>query len=179
METTKKFGGVVVLVVAAIMCLALAMAAPAQAYAKGNPYPDVVSGKTVDKTSYKSIKFCKSKGAYKGIIAGTTYKKVKGKKNLYKKVTGKFCPNKKVTQKEFLTMLGNLYGAAKVPIDYNDIKNANKVVTGKYVCNKMVKVAKNLGVSMKWKASNTKLTRAGVANYVYVFANYKPALMPK
>ena len=140
-----------------------------------NPYPDVTI-KKVGKYAWNSIKFVKAHGGYKGVIRGTYYKKVKG--GLYKKVKGKFQPNKKVTYKEFLAVLANLYGESKVPVSYTDVKNANKTITAKYACNKMVKVAKNLGVNITWKAKKTSLNRASAANYLYVFATYNSKLMP-
>lgn len=144
-----------------------------------NPYPDVTI-KTVGKTAWQSIKFVKSKKGYRGIVGGTSYKKViVNGKTYYQKVTPKFKPWKKVTRAEFLHTLGNLYGGKKIPVNYNDIKNANKIVTGKYVCTKMVAVAKRLGLSITWTGQNIKLNRASLANYISVFAHYNKALMPK
>lgn len=140
-----------------------------------NPYPDVTI-KSVGKNWWKSIKFVKAKGGYKGVIKGTYYKKVKG--GLYKKVVGKFQPYKKITKREFLVVLGNLYGA-KVPVTYSDVKNANSIVTGKYACNKLVALGKKLGIKITWKGKNVQLTRGGAADYISVFAHFDKAFMPK
>ena len=181
------------LLVIAIMCLASARAyaatlttgvasstkATVTQSVKANPYPDVTI-KTVGKTAWQSIKFVKSKKGYRGIVGGTSYKKViVNGKTYYQKVTPKFKPWKKVTRAEFLHTLGNLYGGKKIPVSYNDIKNANKIVTGKFVCAKMVAVAKRLGLSITWTGQNVKLNRASLANYISVFAHYNKALMPK
>lgn len=204
MEKTKQGVYWFVVVVSVLIVMAIVGLAPAQAQATTdtslttgtvatstnkatslttqatatNPYPDVTI-KKVGKYTWNSVKFVKAHGGYKGIIRGTYYQKVKvGGHTLYKKVKGKFQPNKRVTYKEFLAVLANLYGEKKVPVSYADVKNANKTITAKYACNKMVKVAKNLGVSITWKAKNTSLNRGNAANYLYVFATYNPKLMP-
>lgn len=144
--------------------------------ASTNPYPDVTI-KKVGKSAWSAVKFVKAKGGYKGIIKGTYYKKTKN--GLYKKVVGKFSPAKKITKREFILVLGNLYGSKKVPVSYADFKSANSVATGKWACAKMVSIAKKLGVKIKWNGTNVKLNRAAAASYISVFAHYDKAFMPK
>ncbi|MDO5451624.1 MAG: hypothetical protein Q4F56_00860 [Candidatus Saccharibacteria bacterium] len=159
------------LMVATVMVVAV----PTQAQAA--PYPDVKKS-TVGDYAYKSISFVKAKGGYQGVIAKTKY--VKQKNGLYKKVQAKFQPGKAMKRSEFLTVLGNLYGTKNVPVTYTDVKKANKVVTAKFVCSKLVKLGKRLGKDITWKVKdNVKLNRASAANYIYVFANYDSHFMPK
>lgn len=143
-----------------------------------NPYGDVTV-KKVGKTAWESIGFVKAKGGYNGIVGDGKYKKVKiNGKTYYKKVKTKFQPWKKVTRGEFLKVLGNLYGADKVPVTYNDLAKARSVVTGKYACQKMVEIAKRIGISITWSGKAIKLNRASVANYISTFAHYDRAFMP-
>lgn len=173
--TTRKSWKVALVAVAVLIAMIFATI-EAQA-ATTNPYPDVTV-KTVGGTAVKSVSFVKKYGGYKDVIKGTYYKKLKN--GLYKKVTGKFEPSKKVTRKEFLTILGNLYGTKKVPVTYADVTNANSAVTDRYVKAKLVSLAKKLGVHIKWdKGTGNKLSRASVANYISTFAHFSKAFMPK
>ena len=161
----------------AVILITFVMVTVAPTQAQAAPYPDVKKSE-VGAQAYKSIGFVKTKGGYKGVIAKTKY--VKQKNGLYKKVKAKFKPGKTVKRSELLTILGNLYGAKNVPVTYNDAKAANKAVTAKYICNKLVEVGKRLGKEITWKTkSNAKLNRASVANYLYVFANFDSHFMPK
>ena len=140
------------------------------------PYKDA-SAKKVGAYAARSIAFVKAHGGYKGIIKGTHYKKIG--KGLYKKVSGKFYPSKITSRGEFLHVLGNLYGSKNVPVSYNDVAKSGKAATDKWAKSKMIGVAKKLGIKITWAGTNKKLSRATAANYLYVFAHYDKAFMPK
>jgi len=121
-----------------------------------NPYVDVVSGKTVDKTGYNAIKWVKTHKGYVNVITGN-----------------RFYPNKLFTQKQYTQILRNLYGN-KVAVS-----KSTKAVTAKYACDQLTAVAKNVfGVKIKWKSGNgsAKLTRTGCSNYVKTFGTYSNGL---
>ena len=125
------------------------------------PYTDVTV-KKVGKDAYNAIKYLKTHQAFKELFTG---------KN--------FSPNKNITRRQFLMMLRNLYGN-KVTITYNDLKSANKSITAKWACDKMVEVAKKLGVGMKWNGSKkVTLIRSAAAVYVKIFIDFDKRLKPK
>lgn len=122
----------------------------------GNPYKDVISGKTVDKTGYAAIKYVKAHKGFNGVITGK-----------------RFYPGKTFSQAKVTKILRNLYGS-KVTLS-----KSKTAATGKYVCTQLTKVAKNVfGVKMKWNAgsTSTKLSRPGVANYIKTFATWQNGL---
>lgn len=122
-----------------------------QVAAKNKPYVDVTA-KTVDKTGRTAIKYVK---AHKGF-----YKVVNGKR---------FYPEKTFTRAQYTKILRNLYGN-KVALS-----KSKAPVTGKYACDQLTKVAKDVfGVGIKWKSGNgkAKLSRTAVANYVKTFATW-------
>ena len=119
-------------------------------------YKDV-NKKTIDAKSIRSIKLIKKAGGFKGVFDGK-----------------KFYPNKKMTRRQYLMVLDNLY-PGKVEVTMNDLKKANKSVTEKYVTSKMVKVAKEFGMTISWKGGKKKLSRASVANYIKSFAEFDSA----
>lgn len=129
-------------------------------FAASRPYKDVTT-KTIDKASIKSIRYVKKAGGFKGVIKGK-----------------KFYPNKKMTRRQYLMVLDNLY-PGKVEVTMNDLKKANKSVTEKYVTSKMVKVAKNFGMTITWEGGKKKLSRASVANYIKSFAEFDSAFAIK
>lgn len=142
-----------------VMLLALA---PITVFAgTKNPYKDVTR-KKVDAQSYKSIVYIK-----------TTFN---GWRALVKK--GKLYPNKAMTRREFLLVLHEGWGD-KVTVTMDDVRHANDIVTSKFVCNRMVELARKLNYPIKWNGNKTKLKRKDVARYIYIFATFNTALAPK
>ena len=132
------------------------------AFAASNPYKDVTK-KSVGKNAYNAIVYVKAHKGYVDVISGK-----------------KFQPRKKITRREFLTMLGNFYGDEKVPVTMEDVRKANKTITAKWACNKMVKLAKNgFGMDITWTGDKTVLTRALASQYLKVFADFDPAFKPR
>lgn len=119
---------------------------------KTSMYKDVTK-KKVGSKSYKAVKYLKAHGAFSGVVKGK-----------------KFYPNKKITKKQYLRILRNLYGNA-APKD----AKASGYVTEKYALNKLVQVAKNLGISITWKGRSNRLTRVDVARYIKIFIDFDPA----
>ena len=118
-------------------------------------YKDVTK-KKVGNTAYTAITYLEKHQGYKNVISGN-----------------KFQPDKKITRREFLLVLRNLYGSKVVTVTNNDLKNMNKTVTAKYACDKMVAVAKNAGVKIKWEGSSkTILTRASASTYIKIFIDF-------
>ncbi|MBQ3433250.1 hypothetical protein IJG22_03080 [Candidatus Saccharibacteria bacterium] len=147
----KKIFSIIVLLVVIMM--------PMTALAK-NPYKDV-NAKTVDAKGIESIAYIKKHSGWKAIV-----------KN------GKLNPNRIMTRREFLIVLHNLYGSA-VTVTVADLKAANKKLTSAYACNRMVDLSKVLKYPIKWTGTKDKLTRAGAARYIHVFATFNAALAPK
>lgn len=149
-------------VLAIMLAFIVLIAMPLNVFAaSGNPYKDVTV-KKVGKANYKAIVYVKEHKGYKDVISGK-----------------KFYPNKKITRWEFLTMLGNFYGDKKVPVSMKDIRNANKKVTSKWACNKMVEVAEyGFGMSISWEGGNNTLTRASASRYLKIFADFDEAFKP-
>lgn len=122
-----------------------------------NPYKDVIKGKTVDAKGYNAIKYVKAHKGFNGVINSSK----------------RFYPGKKFTQAQFTKILRNFYGNEVA------LSKSKTVVTGKWACTKLTKVAKDIfGVKMKWNAgaTNTKLTRAGCSNYIRTFATWSDGL---
>lgn len=117
-------------------------------------YKDVTK-KKVGSKAYSAIKYLKKHKAFSGVFKGS-----------------KFYPKKKVTKKQYLKVLRNLYGK-NAPSD--SISKAKGYVTEKYALKKLVQVAKNIGISIKWNGRNRKLTRAEIARYIKIFADFDPA----
>lgn len=156
MPKRKRF--ITVLMIAVMMLTIF----PANAFAASNPYKDV-SKKSVGKNAYNAIVYVKSHKGYTDVISGK-----------------KFYPRKKITRREFLVMLANFYGDDKVPVTMEDIRKANKSITAKWACNKMVKIAKDgFGVSITWSGDSTTLTRALASQYLKIFADFDPAFKPR
>ncbi len=174
MKSSKK--RIFVTVVVAI--IAIVMAVPTLA-ASGNPFKDVTK-KSVGKEGVKAISFIQCHHGYDGIV-GTGAEFIRLKNGLYKKVSRKFKPYKKVTRMEFLTILENLYGKENVPVTMTDIRKANKVVTGAYVQDRLCRLAKQLGVRIKYpsEGEKTKLRRVDVAGYILNFIKVDKAFMPR
>ena len=76
-------------------------------------------------------------------------------------------------------MLNNFYGSKNVPVTISDVLKANKTITAKWACNKMVAVAKKMGITITWKGNSKVLTRALASQYLYVFAHYDSAFKPR
>ena len=178
MEKTAKWTYWVALLMGAMLCLVVSLGLmPTEAHAAtntklaagtvskiytpnkttttANPYVDVNS-KTVDKVGIAAVRYVKFHKGFTNIINGT-----------------RFYPLKSFTQAQFTKILRNLYGA-KVALS-----KAKTAVTGKYACDTLTKVAKQVfGVSIKWKsgASKTVLTRTGCANYIKTFAQWNNSL---
>lgn len=122
-----------------------------------NPYKDVIKGKTVDAKGYNAIKYVKAHKGFNGVINSSK----------------RFYPGKKFTQAQFTKILRNFYGNEVA------LSKSKTVVTGKWACTKLTKVAKDIfGVKMEWNAgaTNTKLTRAGCSNYIRTFATWSDGL---
>ena len=121
---------------------------------KFSMYKDVTK-KKVGSKAYSAIKYLKKHGAFSGVFKGK-----------------KFYPKKKITKKQYLKVPRNLYGK-NAPKD--SIKKAKGYVTEKYALKKLVEVAKNIGISITWNGGSRKLTRAEIARYIKIFADFDPA----
>lgn len=160
-----------------VMCAMLMFVFAVPTFAAASPYKDVTV-QTVGKEGVNAVAYVKNYKGYKGIIAGTTYKKLNN--GLYMKVSPKFKPTKKVTRGEFLTILYNLYGSKYVPVSATDIKKYNKTVSEAFVKEKLVQVGKKLGIKIQWEKPRTrKLNRVEVASYICSFARFDKAFTPK
>ena len=117
-----------------------------------NPYTDVISGKTVDKTGYNAVKYVKAHKGFTNVITGK-----------------RFYPTKTFTRAQYTKILRNLYGNTVA------LSKSKTAVTAKYACDQLTKVAKNtFGVKIKWKSGNgsAKLSRTGCSNYIKTFATW-------
>lgn len=127
-----------------------------------SPYKDVTK-KSVGKNAYSAVTYIKAHHGYKHVVKGS-----------------KFNPNKKMTRREFLMVLGNLYGYRKVPVSLNDIRYANSAVTEAYACKKMVGLAKKgFGMTITWNGGKKKLSRALASQYVKSLIDFDKAFVPK
>ena len=124
-----------------------------------NPYKDVTR-KKVDSQSITAISYIKRFDGWKGLIK-----------------KGKFYPNKVMTRREFLIVLHNLYGD-KVTVTIADLRGANDKITSKFVCDRMVALARRLNYPIKWNGTKAKMKRKDVARYIYTFATFNSALKP-
>lgn len=115
-------------------------------------YSDVTK-KKVGTAAYKAIKHLKAHKAFTGVIKGK-----------------KFLPKKRFTKKQYLRILKNLYGKY-APTE----SNPKGYVTEKYVTSRLVKVAKNLGISITWSGTSRKVTRAETCRYIKIFADFDSA----
>ena len=149
---------IVAIIMMAIMIIAVPLSVSA---ASSNPYKDVTK-KSVGKDAYRAITYDKKHNAYSGIFTGK-----------------KFYPSKKITRRQFIGMLNNFYGSKNVPVTISDVLKANKTITAKWACNKMVAVAKKMGITITWKGNSKVLTRALASQYLYVFAHYDSAFKPR
>lgn len=145
------------------LVLMLAMVfTPLNAFAGSNPYKDVTQ-KKVGVNAYAAISYLKAHHGYVDVISGK-----------------KFKPYKKMTRREFLTVLGNLYGDEYVPVNMADVRRGNSVVTESYACGKMVQLAKQrFGMTITWKGGEKKLTRALASQYVKSFVDFDKAFKPQ
>ena len=125
-----------------------------------NPYKDVTR-KKVDAQSFTAISYIKRFDGWRGIAK-----------------KGKFYPNKTMTRREYLMVLHNLYGN-KITVTIADVRGANDKVTSKFVCDRMVALSKVLKYPIKWDGNKTKLKRKDVARYIYTFATFNSAFVPK
>ena len=148
-------------IIAILTMAIMLLAVPMTASAASNPYTDVTK-KSVGKDAYNAITYVKSHGGYSGVISGK-----------------KFKPYKKITRAEFLIMLANFYGDKNVPVTMTDVRKANKTITAKYACGKMVDVAEKLGIEITWGGNNTVLTRALASQYLRNFAKFDSAFKPR
>lgn len=134
------------------------------AKATSNPYPDVTK-KSVGAKALKSIKWMKAKGAYKGVAKN-------GKK---------FYPFHPINRGEFVKVIKNLYGAKVTKAVTSKATTKNKLpATDKWTKGTLERLAK-LGYGMKIKyptRSSARVGRATIANLIYNFAHFDPALMP-
>lgn len=115
-------------------------------------YKDVTK-KKVGTQAYNAIKHLKAHKAFTGVIKGK-----------------KFYPKKKITKKQYLRILKNLYGKY-APTE----SNPKGYVTEKYATSRLVKVAKNMGVTITWKGRSHRITRADACVYIKIFADFDPA----
>ena len=146
-----------------IMLLAVLtfMLMPATAFAKSNnPYKDVTH-KTVDATSYDAIVYIKQHHGWSGIAR-----------------KGRLHPNRTITRRQFLMILHNLYGD-KVTAGIWDVRAANSKITINWACQRMVELAKALGLTITWNGANTVMKIKDAARYIRIFATYNPAFTPK
>ncbi|MBO7718168.1 hypothetical protein J6S37_01585 [Candidatus Saccharibacteria bacterium] len=143
-----------------VMVLSVLFSVTTPAFA-GSGYTDVTKAK-VGESAYKAITYIKKYGGWKDVANGK-----------------KFYPNRKITRREFLTVLGNLYGDQRVPANFQDVRYANKTITAEWACKRMVAQAKVLGLTITWKGGNTVLTRKSAAQYMTVFCKFDPALKPQ
>ena len=149
-------------IIAIIMAMVMVLAVPMNVFAASKPYKDV-SVSSVGKEGYNAICYVKRHGGYADVVKGN-----------------KFHPNKKMKRWEFLTMLSNFYGDDAVPVSMSDIRHANKAITEKYACKKMVAVAKKaFGMTITWKGGSKKLSRTLASQYLKVFAQFDPAFRPR
>lgn len=139
--------------------IVLLLVMPMTAFAK-NPYKDVTR-KKVDAQSFKAISYIKEYNGWRGIAK-----------------KGKLSPNKFMTRREFLIVLHNLYGD-KVTATMADVRSANSKITSKFVCDRMVALAKVLKYPIKWTGTKAKLRRKDVARYIHIFATFNSAFKPK
>ena len=127
-----------------------------------SPYKDVTK-KSVGKNAYTAVTYIKAHHGYNHVIKGS-----------------KFKPNKKMTRRDFLMVLGNLYGYSKVPVSLKDIRYANSAVTEAYACEKMVALAeKGFGMSITWDGGKKKLSRALASQYIKSLIDFDEAFVPK
>lgn len=124
-----------------------------------NPYKDVTR-KKVDAQSFTAISYIKRFDGWRGIVK-----------------KGKFYPNKTMTRREYLIVLHNLYGN-KITVTIADLRGANDKVTSKFVCDRMVALARKLNYPIKWNGTKAKMKRKDVARYIYTFATFNSALKP-
>ena len=143
-----------------LLLVLLLLAMPVTAFAAKNPYKDVTR-KKVDAQSFKAISYIKEYNGWRGIAK-----------------KGKLSPNKFMTRREFLIVLHNLYGD-KVTATMADVRSANSKITSKFVCDRMVALAKVLKYPIKWTGTKAKLRRKDVARYIHVFATFNSAFKPK
>ena len=92
----------------------------------------------------------------------------------------KFRPTKKITRREFVIILRNLYGATYAPTTYEDLAGANKKITAKFACDRMVAISAKLDYKIKWNGKKGyKLSRADAAEYIYIFCTFSDELKPR
>ena len=150
----KKIRKIVTFIVVAV----IASLMTTTAFAASNPYTDV-SKASVGKKAFQAISYLKQHHVYDDLFVGK-----------------KFKPYKKITRGEFIVMLVNAYGIENVPISEKDLKKWNKQIRAEYACDKLVRVAKKLGMSITWVGDNTILTRASASQYLKVFIDFCPQL---
>ena len=138
--------------------ISLMMATTAFAAVK---YTDVTK-ESVGKKAYQAITYLSQHHVYDDLFTGK-----------------KFKPYKKITRGEFIIMLVNSYGIENVPISEKDLKKWNKKIRAEYACDKFVRVAKRLGMSIKWEGDNTVLTRALASQYTKVFVDFSKLFKPR
>lgn len=149
-------------VISILLAAVLIFCSTAGVFAASNSYKDV-SKKSVGKNAYGAITYIKAHNGYKHVVKGS-----------------KFNPTKKMTRREFLMILGNLYGYDKVPVTITDIRYANSAVTEKYACNKMVALAKKgFGMDIIWNGGKKKLSRALASQYIKSLVDFDKAFEPK
>lgn len=119
-------------------------------------YKDVTK-KKVGIKNFNAVKYLKAHGAFSGVVKGK-----------------RFYPNKRITKKQYLRILRNCYGNA-APKD----AKASGYVTEKYALTKLVQVAKNLGIRIRWKGRANRLTRVEAARYIKIFIDFDPVFKRK
>lgn len=116
-------------------------------------YKDITV-KKVGKRYYSAVKKIKNAGGFNGVFTSKY-----------------FGPRKKITQRQYLAILRNLYGK-----DAPQERGSKAIVTEQYARNKLLQVASNRGLDLKWPGKKFKITRLEAVKYIIIMSNYSSKL---
>ena len=156
----KKFVKMLVVVMMIVALLPTSVFAASS----GRPYKDVTK-KSVGKSAYTAIVYCKKHAGYKDVVSGK-----------------KFYPKRKITRAECLTIAENFYGKDKISkLDNKWFLRSSKKATPKWLTGLFVAIADNcFGMSITWNEKSTKvMTRALASQYFKVAADFDSAFKPR